>query len=70
MESETQALSIRLPADIHRAARLKSVRTRKSINEIVVAKIEEWLNEPESDLAPKPEPRAPKQAKAKLPKAA
>lgn len=49
---EFQAFSIRIPLHIHRAARLKSVRTRKTMNEIIVKKLTEWVNEPDTQPAP------------------
>lgn len=51
-ETAFQAFSIRVPLDLHRAARLKSVRTRKTLNEILVKKLTEWVNEPDPQPAP------------------
>jgi hypothetical protein len=49
--------SIQIPESVHRAARLKSLLTDKSINRFVNEKLAEWVNEPE----PRDEPTARKQ---------
>ncbi len=63
METTFQAFSIRLPSELHMAARLKSVRTGKTLNEIVNEKLAEWVKEPE----PQPEPAEPKTRRTKSP---
>lgn len=39
------SLTLRIPSDIHRSARLKSVMTGRSLNAIVTQKLQEWVNE-------------------------
>lgn len=43
---QTQPLTIRLPADLHSAARHKSLDTGKSLNEVIIEKLTEWVKEP------------------------
>lgn len=50
-EMEFQAFSVRLPVALHQEARIKSVKTGKSLNEVIVEKITEWVNEPAKPAA-------------------
>jgi len=53
--------TFRLPTDLHEAARLKSIRTKTSLNTVIVEKLIEWINEPE----PTPSDRDKRPAKVK-----
>ena len=62
MTSETQSMTVRLPVKIHQDARLKSVRTKKSLNSVITEKIQEWLNEDDKAPQTRKTRTAPKQA--------
>ncbi len=53
-EKKFAPLTLRIPVDIHRAARIKSVETNRSLNEVVVEKLREWVKEdkPKRDTKP------------------
>lgn len=44
-EEQTQALTVRLPVELHTAARHKSLDIGKSLNEIIIEKLAEWVKE-------------------------
>mgnify|MGYP000262283912 CR=1 FL=1 len=49
--TDTKTIIVRVNPDLHRAARIKSIRTDKSLNEIITEKLAEWVNESE-DMTP------------------
>lgn len=44
-QSETQAFNVRIPIALHLQARIKSVKTGKSLNEVITEKLAEWVKE-------------------------
>lgn len=45
MSNTDTSFTFRLPKPLHKAARIKSVETKRSLNDVLVEKLKEWLDE-------------------------